>query len=128
MFDSQIVMEDSDFTILARIHSLGVNLTQAAVSTITYQIFYSDSDTAHTTATSLTVATVIYDTLQTDAMWTRDITGYNFRHDVDNAVLVDPTRDYKFEYLFTMADGKVFHVLIPPGDQDFISVQAIKTS
>ena len=75
---------------------------QADVSTITYSIYPTDSTTAHTTATSLTVATVIFDTLQTDARWTKDITGYNWRHDVAATVLVDPTKDYQIEYKVTI--------------------------
>ena len=121
--DTQVVYEDSAFSVLARIHANGTNVVQADVSTITYSIYPTDSDTAHTTATSLTVATVIYDTLQTDARWSRDITGYNWRHDVAATVLVDPTKDYQIEYKVTMADASVFHWLPDP-----ISLIAIKTS
>jgi len=121
--DTQVVYEDSAFSVLARIHANGTNVVQADVSTITYSIYPTDSDTAHTTATSLTVATVIYDTLQTDARWTKDITGYNWRHDVAATVLVDPADDYQIEYKVTMADASVFHWLPDP-----ISLIAIKSS
>ena len=100
--DTQVVYEDSTFSVLARIHANGTNVVQADVSTITYSIYPTDSTTAHTTATSLTVATVIFDTLQTDARWTKDITGYNWRHDVAATVLVDPTKDYQIEYKVTI--------------------------
>ena len=121
--DTQVVYEDSAFSVLARIHANGTNVVQADVSTIMYSIYPTDSDTAHTTATSLTVATVIYDTLQTDARWTKDITGYNWRHDVAATVLVDPADDYQIEYKVTMADASVFHWLPDP-----ISLIAIKSS
>jgi hypothetical protein len=107
MSNFQVVVEDSIFTIMARIHGDGANLVQADISSISYQIFYTDSDTAHTGETSLTVSTVVYDTLQTDARWTVDSTGYNFRHDVSDGVLVDPERRYAFEYTITMTDGRI---------------------
>jgi hypothetical protein len=122
-----IVMEDSIFANMARVHADGANLTQSDVSAIEYQIFYVDSDTAHTTATSLTVSSVIYDTLQTDARWDEDATGYNFRHDVGHGVLVDPSRLYKFEYKVTLADSSEFYLLFPP-DPDVIQVTPVKSS
>ena len=118
------VLEDSTFSIMARVHANGANLTQSDVSTITYSIFYTDSTTAHTASTSLTVATVIFDTLQTsDGRWTVDGTGYNFRHDVAATVLTDPTRVYQFEYLFTLADSSAFFL-----KSRRIVVEPVKTS
>ena len=121
--DTQIVYEDSTFSVLARIHANGSNVTQSDVTSITYQIFPTDSDTAHTGETSLTVSAVIYDTLQTDGRWTKDLSGYNFKHDVAATVLVDPLDDYQFEYKVTMSDASVFHWLPDP-----ISLIPIKSS
>ena len=121
--NTQIVYEDSAFSILARVNANGSNVTQADVSAIEYQIFPTNSTTAHTTATSLIVSSIVYDTLQTDGRWTSDVTGYNWKHEVANSVLVDPTKDYQFEYKVTMADGSIFFWLPDP-----ISLIAIKSS
>ena len=121
--NTQIVYEDSAFSILARVNANGSNVTQADVSAIEYQIFPTNSTTAHTTATPLTVSSVVHDTLQSDGRWTRDVTGYNWKHEVANSVLVDPTKDYQFEYKVTMADGSIFFWLPDP-----ISLIAIKSS
>ena len=121
--NTQIVYEDSAFSILARVNANGSNVTQADVSAIEYQIFPTNSTTAHTTATSLAVPSVVYDTLQKDGRWTSDVTGYNWKHEVANSVLVDPTKDYQFEYKVTMADGSIFFWLPDP-----ISLIAIKSS
>lgn len=121
--EAQVVYEDSAFAILARVHHNGVNVLQATVAALEYQIFYADSAVAHTTATSLTVASAVFDTLQTDGRWTRDATGYNLRHDVAASVLVDPTRDYEFEYKFTMSDGAEVRWTAP-----VIRLKAIKSS
>jgi len=66
-----------------------VALVQSDVTSMTYTI-YSLSATAEDTwtaitnhtAVSVTVSAVIYNTLQTDTLWTDtvDATGYNFKH------------------------------------------------
>ena len=59
---------------------------------------------------SLTVANVIFDTLQTDERWTRDDTGYNFRHALDvstHAAFAEAGRDYLVEYRLTPVFGQV---------------------
>ena len=104
----QIVTEDSMFTYLARVHLDGAAILQADLTSIAYQIFYTDSATAHTTSTALTVSAVIFDTLQTNARWSTDTTGYNFKHDIAHTVIVDPDRKYRLEYLFTTADSREF--------------------
>jgi hypothetical protein len=103
---SGIVPEASAFSILSRVLGMDGNvLTQSGVTAIEYQIFPLDSTTAHVTATPLTVADVIFDTLQTDPAWTKDATGYNFRHDIAETVLTDPASDYSVEYKFTLASA-----------------------
>ncbi len=105
-----VIREDSAFSVMARIHAGGANLTQSDVSAIEYQIFPTNSTTAHTTATSLTVASVVFDALQTDDRWTEDATGYNFRHDVAATVLTDPSKQYEIEYKVTLTAGDVFYL------------------
>lgn len=89
----------------------GVNITQASISSITYKVFDLD-DTSEPTATgSLTVSSVVFDTLQTDARWTKDSIGYNFRWDTPAALLEDGNKVYRFEIKFTTTAGEVFPVV-----------------
>lgn len=59
-------------------------------------------------AVALTVASIIYDTMQTAAPWTVDATGYNFRHTVPiaNAAFATPARSYVVQYTLTPASGE----------------------
>ena len=103
--------EDSGVAIMARVvGNDGENLTQAGVTGITFQVFKLPSTTATVTGT-LTVAAVMFDTLQTDSRWGEDETGYNFRYDVPAATLAEGGEVYQFEVLFNPANGEDFFVL-----------------
>ena len=117
-----VVQEDSAFSVMARVEVNGANATQSDIGAISYQIFYSDSDTAHTTATALTVSSVIFDTLQTDGRWTKDTVGYNFRHDIGHGVLTDPDRNYEIEYKFTEGSNEFYLSTFP------VSLTGVKSS
>lgn len=80
-------------TLMARIVGPGgVNITQADIATIKYSIYLLDDQdpdsrtpvTGHSQIT-LPVYQVIFNTLQTDATWTVDSVGYNFKHVLDVA-------------------------------------------
>ena len=68
----------------------GANITQASITSISYECkrYTSKEDAENaqggtaTTNGSLTVASVVFDTLQTSAPWDADSTGYNFRHNL----------------------------------------------
>lgn len=83
----------------------GAALDQADISSISYSVFERDTGTVVLSSTSLTVSSVIFDTLQTPAIWTRDDTGYNFRHDAPATTMPHGGRWYKFEYKFNLASG-----------------------
>ena len=101
------VLEDSTFAVMARLQVDGANATQAVVSSITYKAWdTADSGTVYASGT-LTVADVVFDTLQTDGRWAADATGYNFRHDVGQGVFVTPGR-YRLEYTATLTGGNSF--------------------
>ncbi len=110
--DVVVVNEGSTCSLLARVtDTVGTVLTQSDISSIEYQIYPEDSTTAVVGATSLTVSSVIYDTLQTHAAWIKDTTGYNFRHEVSGAALgdqpaitFDPDVTYIVEHKFVLAD------------------------
>lgn len=104
------VFEDSGASCMARIvGNDAANATQASITGITYSVY--NGDTAIIEDSALTVATVVFDTLQTDARWTEDSTGYNFRHDLPATTF--PTGDavYRVEYVFNPVSGEDFAVV-----------------
>lgn len=83
------------------------NIVQADITSIERKTFDLDGTTPDTPVdtSAIVVANSVFDTLQTDARWTEDATGYNFRDTVAATVLADGGRRYKVEYYFTMATG-----------------------
>ena len=100
------VYEDSTFTLMSRFEVLGVVGVQADCSTITMKAWDTTDFTSTVLSASLTVANVVYDTLQT-VMWEEDSTGYNFRYDVADTICVTPNRTYLFEAVITTTGGKL---------------------
>jgi hypothetical protein len=83
--------KNGSVTLMARIvGAAGANIVPADISTIAYTVSLLDDQdpdnrtpvTGHT-AVALMPANVLFATLQTDALWTADATGYNFRHVLD---------------------------------------------
>ncbi len=105
------VNEGSGALYLARVGIWdGSNAQQADISTITYATYDLDSSTPETAvgSGSLTVSSVIFDTLQTDAVWTKDSTGYNFSHQIPKASLPNGGHRHRVVYVFTPASGEGF--------------------
>ena len=78
-------------------------LTQAKVASIRYRCVASGT-TEVIALTALTVASVIFDTLQTtalDAAWTKDETGYNFMYIFPPATFPDGGITYYLPIEFT---------------------------
>jgi hypothetical protein len=88
----------------------GDEMVQADVDTIEYAIYNDDTREAVLALTSLTVANVVFNTLQTDERWTVDTEGYNFRHDVSHSLLTDPDITYRIEYKITLDGGSEFYL------------------
>ena len=104
--------EDSGVSLMARIlGTASTAIAQADISTITYGVKATHGGSTATIAfgTSLSTTEVVFDTLQTDARWTRDTTGYNFRVDVPSSALPDGNKKYRAEVKFTPASGQPFH-------------------
>jgi hypothetical protein len=109
--------KNGSVTLLARIvGGMGANLTRAELSTIRYTVYLLDDQDAdnrtpidgHINA-ALSVANVLFDTLQTDTLWTIDTTGYNFRHVLDvstHAAFAIAGRRYLVEYTLTPTSGQ----------------------
>ena len=64
-------------------------LTQSIVNSITLKVFDEGAEVPTTAISTdtLTLGSTIFDTLQTDARWEKDSTGYNFRHFLDGSSL-----------------------------------------
>lgn len=115
--------EDAGISLMDRVQGNGgTNITQAAITSISYSVYEYTSKDAATQGSggtlivgpsSLTVSAVVFDTLQTAAPWdsTADSTGYNFRY---NSVAADrPTGDrwHRYEIAFVPASGANFKVV-----------------
>lgn len=99
----QAVFEKGSLYLMARFKNPAAAIAVAAdIGTITLKVLKKKTSELVGTQTSLTVASVVFDTLQTDARWTADTTGYNFRHAVVANILVDP-EIHMFEFTFTPA-------------------------
>ena len=102
------IFEDSGVTLMARIQGEdAANVQQADITSISRNVY--DGETIVGESTALTVADVVFDTLQTDARWTFDATGYNFKDAVADTVFPVGDTVYRVEYLFTPATGAKFH-------------------
>lgn len=84
--------------------STGGNLQQANVSKVSYEthdLDVSSTAGAVSSSTGLVVGDVVFDALQTDSRWTKDASGYNFRHTLSSTVLAIGGHTYRTEYKVT---------------------------
>lgn len=113
--------KNGSVTLLARIVGAdGVNVIGSDINTIKYSVYLLDDQNpdnriavADHTNVSLAVANVVFNSLQTDAMWTVDTTGYNFRHVLDvstHQAFTVAGRRYLIEYQLTPAVGQMILV------------------
>ena len=103
------VFEDGGASLMARVvGNAGVVILQADITSISRAVYVGTTLQA---TTAPVVATVVFDTLQTDARWAVDSTGYNFRDDVAASVFADGDVIYRVEYKFTPASGEAFWVV-----------------
>ena len=107
IFELQTV-EQTSTPILARVEADGVNLTQSTTSSVTYKV-YNTSNTQTGTGT-FTVSSVMFNSLQTDARWTEDATGYNFLGTLPSTCFPAPGH-HRVEIKFTTSSGAVFWLI-----------------
>ena len=110
--------KNGSVTLLARVvGASGANIAQTDIGAVQYSVFLLDdqnpdarSAVAGHTGVALPVAVVVFNSLQTDAMWTADTIGYNFRHVLDvsaHQAFTVAGRRYLVEYQLTPAVGQV---------------------
>lgn len=106
-----IATEDSGHSVMDRVTgNAGALITQSDITSIAYTVH--DLETGEQTVSStLTVSSVVFDTLQTDVRWTADKLGYNFRYDIPASELPNGDRTYSFEIVFNPASGENFVVV-----------------
>jgi len=103
--------------LMARIvNSDGDDIQQSDVSAVKYSVYELDpcqpdvlTVVAGHDAVSLTVSSVIYDTLQTGGLWTVDEEGYNFRHEINVSsaeAFPKAGAQYQVRYELTPTDGQ----------------------
>jgi hypothetical protein len=105
------IYEDTGVTCMSRI--LGDDaaaITQATTSAIVLNAFKNTSTTPTYTA-SLTVVDVVFDSYQTDARWSKDATGYNFRYSAIASIFDAGDATYRLEFKFTPTSGSVYFVI-----------------
>ena len=105
------IYEDTGVTCMARIVGAdSTAITQSTTSAITLAVFKNASTSATYTA-SLTVADVVFNTLQTDGRWNLDSSGYNFRYSAIASIFADGDATYRLEYKFTPTSGSQYFVI-----------------
>ncbi|MEN6458593.1 MAG: hypothetical protein ABFC63_06650 [Thermoguttaceae bacterium] len=113
--------KNGSLTLLARIvDDNGANLTLAAANSVRYSVYLlDDQDPDVRTAVEghdnvgLTIADVLFSSLQTGSIWTVDTTGYNFRHVLDvssHPAFTLAGRRYLVEYRVMPVVGQVILV------------------
>lgn len=102
------------FTSLAHVvGNAGTDITQASLTSITCKVFDESSATPDTAVSSptITISSAVFDTLQTDARWSVDDDGYNFRNTIAGSVVAGDARRFRIEYLFTPTSGDAFTLI-----------------
>ena len=95
------------WTALARVELPSGNyIAQATISTVHVEV-KNAAGTITKASASLTVSDVVFDTLQNDARWTEDTTGFNFRYEVPAAAF-PAAGHHRVEFKFTPSTGEVF--------------------
>jgi len=111
--NEKLIYEGSAPTTLARvIGNDGSAIQQSDYGDISFEIF-KDADTTATVSGTCTVASVVFDTYQTDSpRWTVDSIGYNFRHSTLLATyFADGDATYRLEYKFEPTGQQPFWVV-----------------
>lgn len=103
--------EDTSPALMSRVTgNAGAAITQASLTSITLDVYSEHDGSAVAEDVDVTISSTVFDTLQTDARWTKDSTGYNFRYDCPQTYLPSPGL-YRYEFTFDPASGGDFCVV-----------------
>lgn len=108
------VWEDNGVLCMARVLGAdGSAVQQADITGIGRKVFdlSSTAPTSVQHSTTLDSTNVLFDTLQTDSGWSKDVTGFNFKDTVPSTLLVIGNHLYRIEHAFTPAAGEQFHTV-----------------
>ena len=110
--------EDGGITLMDRVYgNSGSLISQAGTTSVILTVYECDTQQdvidADGTALvgvggSLTVSSLVYDSLQTALPWSKDSTGYNFRYNAAAAALPTGGKWYRFEFQVAPASGAVY--------------------
>jgi hypothetical protein len=116
------VFKNGSATLLARVVGAdGSAITPSDVASAKYTVYRLDEDDpdagtpipGHTDVAIAPVSSLIFDTLQNDALWDVDSTGYNFKHVLDvsaNPAFAAAGRTYRVVFELTPTGGQVILV------------------
>lgn len=108
----EAIWEDDSPTFLARLMVDASNtltaIQQSDLSSITYAVYYRTTEIGSGT---LTISSVVYNTLQTGTIWSRDSTGFNMKVSLSSNLFPTGNREYRVEFTFTLAGGSKFHLV-----------------
>jgi hypothetical protein len=106
-----IVTQGNPITILARVQDqTGALITQADISAIAVSVVNTETS-AVTDTLAPTVASTVYNSLQTDARWTTDAVGYNLAVNVDPSAFNSACTYYQVQITITPVSGSAFRVV-----------------
>ena len=102
------IYEDSGAFLMGRVlGNSGALITQSDISSITYYI-WDITGNVEITSGSLTVSSVVFNSLQLDDRCTEDDIGYNFGYAAPASWFAAPDHTYRIEVKFTPSSGQVF--------------------
>jgi hypothetical protein len=113
-----VVFKNGSATLLARVVGAdGSPVTQASIASARYTVYLLDDADADAgapvaghTAVAVSVASLVYDSLQKDNLWDVDDVGYNFKHVLDvsaHPAFAAAGRSYRIVFELTPATGQV---------------------
>ncbi len=120
IFQLPNVFEDSGAYLLAKIRgTTGEYISKASLASpgsIQLKVFdseSSDSPPTEVASRDIVVNDTVFDTLQTDSGWdlVADPDGFNFKVEVLPADVPAGGKTYRFEFKFTNASGKIWHIV-----------------
>lgn len=110
---SQIVVEDGVAWWLIRLIAVDGNPAQQTdITALSVKVFDESDDTETYTATLSPVSSYVYDTLQTDPIWTLDNTGYNVKVKLPATAFPTGGATYRGELAITDAASDPYWALV----------------